>query len=106
MYLAASSSDTMFLGEMETNYCIYLAAIAGCSDQLYKSYTSVLQTQSRPQTSSGAYITSSITCAILKVIHAGVGFGSGSETIANTNTARTTLVKVVSQSGYCSFRVH
>ena len=36
--------------------------------------------QSRLQTSSGACITSSITCAILKAVHAGVGFESGTET--------------------------
>ena len=36
--------------------------------------------QSRPQTSSGTYIASSITCTILKAIHAGDGFGSGTET--------------------------
>ena len=88
MYSAASSSDTMFLGEMETNYC---------TRQLHFC---VANTVSSPD-----FIASSITCAILKVIHAGVGFGSGSETIANTNTAKTILVKVVSQSGYCSFRV-
>ena len=36
--------------------------------------------ESRPQTSSGAYIASSITRAILKAIRAGVGFGSGTNT--------------------------
>ena len=35
---------------------------------------------SKIQTSSSVYIASSITCAILKAIHAGVGFGSGTET--------------------------
>ena len=37
--------------------------------------------QSRPQTSSGAYVASSITCGILKAIRVGVGFRSGTETM-------------------------